>query len=713
MEGVPSSGAHRPEKSDIRAWGAYLESFITAIGASGSSIYVTRAELFSDLSKPARHGAWVIQDPTVAYNGIYRKNGGVGTGSWTRVADLPYSFIVASDSGLGTPDAIQATTPIPVSSSALVILNIFDTNTGSPVTVSFNGGSPLTIKTNSGNNVAVGGLRSDMRLLGVVAGSTFRLVSDQVSSAVVADAEAAQAAAEAAQSEAEAARDLAAAYAAGVNLPPVLAGDEGKILVVKPDHSGFELTGRWTFAETMDWFYKAALLDPASYAYFVGRFDVTVPAGETWLVVNAWQCKIGSTTAKWFHRNLKAAEAVELTAGTRISASSADAFLWVCRPYLVDQDTRYLAPKDLFYSRLQSLRSIATLPIAMSISAGSPNATIAKQSFPTDFEDGVLRQVSTHDAAWVILGAPNEAGAANTLNEISDSHQMRLTGKMLLPFERRRFPKAWLSSASVSGDGVQTSLEGHGVILYQKLPTSWRSSPKRESRNSVLSDSPIIYYPFSEPQGSTADCLGSSNTDAAIVPPVYMGNAGATSDNDTAFFFSDDDDGRVEIPSGSPLNFGSGDFTIEAWVNLATLPNLASANPYIINGWATASGVSPQSFLVAVFSQKLRLYWRNSGGTTFTVDSGIALADRKFYHFIAGKAGSNIFIRVVGQEARKTAAVTGSMASLGSSKVIIGQGWDTSVWGYRLDGSVDELAFYSSALLDSRADAHHAYVLGW
>lgn len=208
IPGVPSSGNKWPKKAEARSWGAYLESFITAIGTSGGSIYLTRASLFADLAHAASDAAWVIQDPTVAFNGIYRKNGNTGTGSWTRVADLPYSFIEASNTG-GTANAIQATTAIPVSESALVLLNIVATNTASPVTVAFNGGSVLTIKSNTGNDIAIGGLTADMLVMGRLAGSTFRLVSDQVSSAIVAAAEAAQTAAEAAALEASDYADLA------------------------------------------------------------------------------------------------------------------------------------------------------------------------------------------------------------------------------------------------------------------------------------------------------------------------------------------------------------------------------------------------------------------------------------------------------------------------------------------------------------------------
>ncbi|WP_457661246.1 hypothetical protein [Sinorhizobium medicae] len=74
-------------------------------------------------------------------------------------------------------------------------MNVFEANTASPVTVSFNGGSALTIKTNGGNDVAVGGLTAGMIVMGIVSGTTFRLVSDQASAVLVAQAEAAAAAA--------------------------------------------------------------------------------------------------------------------------------------------------------------------------------------------------------------------------------------------------------------------------------------------------------------------------------------------------------------------------------------------------------------------------------------------------------------------------------------------------------------------------------------
>ncbi|UFW96235.1 hypothetical protein [Rhizobium ruizarguesonis] len=85
----------------------------------------------------------------------------------------------------------------------MIVLDLIDENDASPVTVSFNGGDPLTIKSNSGNDIAPGGLLAGMRVLGTIIDDTFRLITDQVSTAIVAEAEAAMTAAIAARDGAE------------------------------------------------------------------------------------------------------------------------------------------------------------------------------------------------------------------------------------------------------------------------------------------------------------------------------------------------------------------------------------------------------------------------------------------------------------------------------------------------------------------------------
>jgi hypothetical protein len=179
VDGVPSSGRYKPKKSEVRSWGVWVEGLLNSVGQSGGFLYDTRALLYADLTKPANTLAWVIADPVVAFNGVYQKSGPIGSGYWVRSNDLPYSFIRATDEGAGTPNAIQATTAIPVSLSAMVILQVYETNTGSPVTISFNGEPAIAIKDYSGNDILANELKSGAIVTGIIAGDGFRLLFDK------------------------------------------------------------------------------------------------------------------------------------------------------------------------------------------------------------------------------------------------------------------------------------------------------------------------------------------------------------------------------------------------------------------------------------------------------------------------------------------------------------------------------------------------------
>lgn len=181
-----------------------LEAVVSSFVAGGGVIFTTKAQADSKLAFADSTMAWVIQDATAANNGVYQKSGASGSGSWTRLASLPYSFYRATNAGAGTANAVVASNDQPIASEdALVVFNITDANTSADVTVALNGGDPLTIKTASGNLPAVGGLVENMLVAGYIDGTEFRMISDQASSAIQTAAEAAQAAAEAAQAAAE------------------------------------------------------------------------------------------------------------------------------------------------------------------------------------------------------------------------------------------------------------------------------------------------------------------------------------------------------------------------------------------------------------------------------------------------------------------------------------------------------------------------------
>ncbi|MBB2973939.1 hypothetical protein [Mesorhizobium sp. RMAD-H1] len=188
-DGVPSSGVWDPDKVDIREWGTYVEQLYAAAQAGGGIVFQTRAAMNANLNYAANQIAWVVADATAANNGIYQKQGASGTGSWVRVADLPYSFIRATNTGAGTANAIQATTPIPIPAAdggALISLPIVANISSSPVTVSFNGEPVLIIKRADGGDVIPGDLKNGMIVAGYRIGGLFRLLNNFESQFIVA-----------------------------------------------------------------------------------------------------------------------------------------------------------------------------------------------------------------------------------------------------------------------------------------------------------------------------------------------------------------------------------------------------------------------------------------------------------------------------------------------------------------------------------------------
>jgi hypothetical protein len=213
---------------EAQVWGTEVERLILGFQAGGGIIFETKAQMDASLAYAANQQAWVMGDPVVGNNGIYRKFGASGTGSWQRLGDLPYSFIKATDIGAGTPNAIQAATSIPVSESALIWTNVFESNTASPVTISFNGGSALTIKAFDGADILADGLTAGMVVGGFISGATFRLISDQSRAALIAAINAAVTAAQNAEQAAEAAQaaaEDAAETAAGLVVDLVSQGN--------------------------------------------------------------------------------------------------------------------------------------------------------------------------------------------------------------------------------------------------------------------------------------------------------------------------------------------------------------------------------------------------------------------------------------------------------------------------------------------------------
>lgn len=109
-DGLASSGNQTPEKDEIFAFVDEVDSLYEDLfAAQGAGLIVksTKAQLDADLAHAADTGAWVTADSTAANNGVYRKSGASGSGSWSKVMEFPGT--VSSFVAGGTANARTAT----------------------------------------------------------------------------------------------------------------------------------------------------------------------------------------------------------------------------------------------------------------------------------------------------------------------------------------------------------------------------------------------------------------------------------------------------------------------------------------------------------------------------------------------------------------------------------------------------------------------------
>lgn len=151
---------------------------ISALG-DAKQLYPTRADLPAASGQNVSFSAVVFQDADGDNNGTWTVQLVSGVKTWVWAYGIKQDQIVATDVGAGTANAIMATTRQAVVEETTVIMNVFRTNTGTPVTVKFNDQAPLTLKTISGLDPVAGGVRAGSSFMAIVRGDELRMLSDE------------------------------------------------------------------------------------------------------------------------------------------------------------------------------------------------------------------------------------------------------------------------------------------------------------------------------------------------------------------------------------------------------------------------------------------------------------------------------------------------------------------------------------------------------
>jgi hypothetical protein len=255
-------------------------------------------------------------------------------------------------------------------------------------------------------------------------------------------------------------------------------------------------------SEFVYWQQQAAMLDPLSYVLAdtaVGALDVTVPAGQTWFAVNAYQVYYNdptffatdgfpNTRPSGFIRPLDIRRAMAMPAGTRIrnNTISVVAYVFYCNPSLViATDPRYSSnPRELYFSRLARLQTLPIRELVLEAQGGGGINDVVDIAIPADFDNGIVIGASVYDCCWANFGL------LNVMNEMNNTHIIRNAETLFCPFRRlgiggTRFTMkkgtpadGW--SLNPYGDpysqfdaAVAFPFTGSANVLYQVTPADW------------------------------------------------------------------------------------------------------------------------------------------------------------------------------------------------------------------------------------------------
>ncbi len=270
--------------------------------------------------------------------------------------------------------------------------------------------------------------------------------------------------------------------------------------------------------------------------------------------------------------------------------------------------------------------------------------------------------------------------------------------KLLLTFNI-----AMLLVVSACGGGTTTSTNS-------PLPTGCKAASDDYSKT-VLADSPVAYYRLDEATGSVlCDASPHHNDGKYAATGVTQGQPGALHrSKDTAIVA--DGTAQVAMSNAATGIAGSTDFTIEGWFKTSTRQDQMVVD--IGQGGAqNMAGVGPW------FNHLSPTYVLTPGtGDYVTFDTfdgtiefdaaavGIDLFDGR-WHYVAVTytAGSGMAAGYLDNHALGTASV---QEKLLASTVRIGY-WVDTAYNKPFNGSLDEIAVYSSALSASRIARHFA-----
>lgn len=224
----------------------------------------------------------------------------------------------------------------------------------------------------------------------------------------------------------------------------------------------------------------------------------------------------------------------------------------------------------------------------------------------------------------------------------------------------------------------------------------------------VLNDSPIAYWRLGESSGTTAVDETGNGHDGTYNGSPTLGEPGLiASDSDTAVGFDELDD-YIEVSSDPALEFGTSDFTLEAWVQY----DATTTSHQVIYSHRqdyVGPGQPGYDFLITQDTGNLRIVIEDTDSIN-AYDSDSAVPTGEPVHVVAvfDRDGNVTFYQ--NGSADGSFDISGESGDISNNRALrIGaMEDDTGTLVDNFGGTLDELAIYNSALSTARIQAHYA-----
>lgn len=236
-------------------------------------------------------------------------------------------------------------------------------------------------------------------------------------------------------------------------------------------------------------------------------------------------------------------------------------------------------------------------------------------------------------------------------------------------------------------------------------PSRFAAAAPTTYMGEVLTDSPLGYWRLGEASGTSAlDSSGNSRTLTYSGSIAFSQTSLLPSQADTAITLSSTSSGKASLADASWMHPTT--FSIEAW---ARWDGVGPATTHCIASKTIGGTVNATNYQFMLYrpsgSNNATIIVVNSSGTNVTLsESAGNLASGQTRHIVATFDGTNVKLYVDGTQVAST-ALSGSLAPSTSSALVIG---DTAGGSRAWGGTLDEVAYYGSALSATRVAAHYA-----